>query len=148
VKSVGTVKNFERWLYQRDTAGCETVPAVKIDHPITMWMVPQNQNFDHIARKGKCFGFAVDDRWCGGGPVDVAVKVTYVDQGRGTVEVNAQTSGGKVSRQIRLTDSGKLKTATFIINQAIFPAKQSDHDVTITASGSEAVLSFVRIIRL
>ncbi len=148
VRHVGPVKNVERWLYQRDVAGCETTPAVKIDHPIKMWMVPQDQSFDYIARKGRRMGFAVDDRWCGGGPVDVAVKVTYIDQGRGTVTVHLHTRDGDAYRRITLGDSGKLKTATFLIDQAIFPARQLEHDLTITASDAEAVVAFVRIIRL
>jgi hypothetical protein len=148
VRKVGPVKNIERWLYQRDSEGFETTPVMKIDHPIKMWMVEPGHHFDHIARKGRQIGLAVDDRWCGGGPVDVALKATYFDQGLGTVDIVVPTSSGKFSKQIKLTGSDKLKTATFLIKGAVFPAKKMDYDIVFRSTGAEAVLSFVRIIRL
>ncbi|MEX1048811.1 MAG: beta-galactosidase [Akkermansiaceae bacterium] len=148
VRSVGPVKNIERWLYQRDSPGFETTPVVKIFHPIKMWMVQPDQNFDYIARRGKQIGLAVDDRWAGGGPVNIAVKTTYFDKGQGTIDVALKTSAGDTSRQIQLTDSGKLKTSTIFIKNAVFPAKEMDHDILFKSTGDAAVLSFVRIIRL
>ena len=142
------MKNFERWLYQRDSEGYETSPAVKIQHPIKMWMVQPDRYFDYIARKGRQIGLAVDDRWCGGGPVDVALKVTYFDIGRGRVDIGLRTRKGEERKQIRLTGSGKLKTATFFIDDALFSAGNMDYDIIFKSSGTEAVLSFVRVIRL
>lgn len=148
VRKVGPVKNVERWLYQRDTAGFETTPVESINHPIKMWMVEPDRHFDYIARKGKKIGLAVDDRWAGGGPVNIALKVTYFDRGRGRVDVGLQTSHGGVSKRIELTGSDELKTATFIVHEAVFPAKNMDYDVIFESTGDETVLSFVRIIRL
>lgn len=149
IRNVGPVKNVERWLYQRDSDGFETSPVVKIDHPVKMWMVEPGHHYDYIARKGKQIGLAVDDRWCGGGPVDVALKTTYFDSGNGEIEVSVNTrGGGKTSRLIKLTGSGKLKTATFVIKDVVFPAREMDYDVIFKSSGDEAVLSFVRLIRL
>ncbi len=148
LRGSGAVKNVERWLYQRDQKGCETSPAVKIDHPIQMWMTKPDHHYDYIARKGKRIGLAVDDRWAGGKPVDIAVKVSYFDQGTGTVDVGLKTKEGDATKQIKLIDSNKLKTATFIFNNAIFPAKEMDYDIIFNSSGSDAVLSFVRVIRL
>ena len=148
IRRIGPVKNMERWLYQRDTPGFETTPDVKIEHPVKMWMAEPDKHFDHIARKGQQIGFAVDDRWAAGKPVDIALKVTYFDKGMGDVDIAVGTSGGNVTRQIKLTNDGKLKTATFFINDAVFPAKKMDYDITFKATADEAVLSFVRIIRL
>jgi len=148
VRKVGPVKNVERWLYQRDSAGFETTPVESINHPIKMWMVEPDQYFDYIARAGKKIGFAVDDRWCDGAPVNVALKVTYFDRGRGRVDVGLNTSKGKVAKKIELTDSGKLKTITFFIDDAVFPAKKIEYDIILSASDDEAAVSFVRIIRL
>jgi hypothetical protein len=147
VRKAGAVKNMERWLYQRDSAGFETSPVEKINHPINMWMVEPDHNFDYIARQGEKIGLAVDDRWCGGGPVNIALKVTYFDRGNGRVAVGLKTSQGDVTKQILLTNSGKLKTATFFVADAIFPAKNMDYDVTFTSTETEAVLSFVRLIK-
>jgi hypothetical protein len=113
-----------------------------------MWMVEPDRHFDYIARKGKKIGLAVDDRWAGGGPVNIALKVTYFDGGRGRVDVGLQTSHGRVSRRIELTGSNKLMTATFIVDGAVFPARKMDYDVLFESTEGEAVLSFVRIIRI
>ncbi len=148
IRKVGPVKNVERWLYQRDSPGFETNPAVKIDHPIKMWMVQPDRNFDCIARQGKQIGLAVDDRWAGGGPVDIAVKTTYFDQGAGTIDIGLRTRNGPITKQILMTGTGKLKTATVFVKDAVFPAKKMDYDLTFKSTEAEAVLSFVRIIRL
>jgi len=148
VRGVGPVKNFERWLYQRDSQGFETVPAVKINHPIQMWMVEPGKYYDCIARQGKQIGLAVDDRWCGGGPVSVAVKVTYFDIGRGTVDMDLQTAQGNSKRTIKLTGTGEVKTATFFVNDAVFSARGMDYDIIFRCAEANAALSFVRVIRL
>ncbi len=146
VRRVGPVKNLEHWLYQRDSVGFETTPSEKISHPIKMWMVEPGQHFDFIARKGKQIGLAVDDRWCGGGPVNIALKATYFDRGHGAVEVALKTSKGEVVKKIQLTGDGGLKTATFFVDEAVFPARNMDHDVIFRTTEDDAVLSFVRII--
>lgn len=148
VRSIGPVKNFERWLYQRDSEEFETKPAVRIEHPIKMWMVPDGETHDFIARSGQRIGLAVDDRWCGGKPTDVAIKVSYFDIGEGTVDLGIRTRHGTVKRSFNRSDSGTLKTATFFINDAFFTAKGMDYDIVFLAHGSEVVLSFVRIVRL
>lgn len=148
VRKVGPVKNFERWLYQRDSQGFKTQPAVKIDQAIQMWMVEPGKYYDYIARQGKQIGFAVDDRWSGGGPVNVAVKVTYFDTGRGTVEMDLKTKKGNRRRTINLTGTGALKTATFFVNEAVFSAKGMDYDIVLKSTDAGAAISFVRVIRL
>lgn len=144
----GPVKNFERWLYQRDSEGFETEPAVQVQHPIKMWMVEKNKNYDYVARSGKRIGLAVDDRWCGGKPQDVAIKVSYFDIGTGTVELGVRTKRGSVKCTFKRRNSGKLKTATFFIDQAVFSAKGMEHDLIFQGLENEAVISFVRIVRL
>ncbi len=148
VRKVGPVKNFERWLYQRDSDGFETQPAVKIEQPIQMWMVEPERYYDYIARRGKHIGLDVDDRWCGGRPVNVAVKVTYFDFGRGTVDIDVRTNNGSCKRSIILTGSDGLKTATFFVNDAVFSTKGMAHDIVFKSTGADAVLSFVRVIKL
>lgn len=144
IRSSGAVKNFERWLYQRDTSGFETVPAVRIDHAIEMWMVENGKYYDYIARKGQRIGLAIDDRWCGNRPVDVAVKVTYFDEGSGTVRVRA----GDQERSFVLRETGALKTATFFLYNVEFSAKNLEYDIVFEGLECEPTLSFVRVIRL
>lgn len=136
VRGIGPVKNFERWLYQRDSDGFETEPVVKVDQPPNqMWMVQPDHYYDYIARRGKQIGLAVDDRWCGGGPVDVAVKVTYFDMGRGTVDVGIRTANGGARKRIHLKGTEKLRTATFIVNKALFSAEEMEYDIIFNPPG-------------
>ena len=148
VRRVGPVKNFERWLYQRDSKGFETRPTVKINHPINMWMVEPGKYYDYIARQGKQIGLSVDDRWCGGGPVNVAVKVTYFDIGRNTVYMDLYTVNGYSRRSINLTGTDGLKTATLFVNDAVFSTNGVNYDIIFKSTGTGAVISFVRVIRL
>jgi hypothetical protein len=148
VRKVGPVKNFERWLYQRDSEGFETQPAVKIEQPIQMWMVEPGKYYDYVARQGQQIGFAVDDRWCGGVPVNVAIKATFFDIGRDTVDVFLRTKTGPSKRSINLTGTGDLKTATFFFNEVVFSAKGMNYDIIFKSTGADAVLSFVRVIKL
>ncbi|MBF0198297.1 MAG: hypothetical protein HQL32_11325 [Planctomycetes bacterium] len=140
-------KNWERWLYQRDSEGFETTPAVKIKQPIKMWMVQKDKVYDYIARKGKKMGFAVDDAWGGGGPQNVVVKVTYFDEGTGLLAVHCKTSSGKHQRNIQLNGSGQLRTASVFLKDVIFDGKDLDYDLTLEGEGNEIVVSFVRIIK-
>lgn len=148
VRRVGPVKNFERWLYQRDSEGFETEPVVKVEQPIKMWMVEPGKYYDYIARRGKQIGLAIDDRWCGGEPVDVAIKVTYFDVGQDMADVWLRTKNGVKYKAFKLSGTNKLKTATFFVEDAIFPAKGMKHDIILKSRNSDVVVSFVRVIRL
>ncbi len=144
VRPVGAVKNFERWLYQRDSEGFETEPAMRVDHAIKMWMVDGEKNYDFVARRGQRIGLAIDDRWCGDAPVDVAIKVTYFDVGRGTFQL---VTGGQV-RTVELTGTEQVKTATFFLRQVEFSSHTVDYDLIFEGLESEPTISFVRVIRL
>lgn len=87
------IKNFERWLYQRDAPHFETTPAIKIDHAIRMWMVQQGKEYDYIARKGKRIGFDIDDRWLAE-KRRIAIKVTFLDDQTGSFRLIFRTDDG------------------------------------------------------
>lgn len=140
-------KNWERWLYQRDSKGFETTPAVKVKQHKKMWMVQNGKVYDYIARKGKKMGFAVDDAWGGGGPQDVVVKVTYFDEGTGTLSIHFKSTSGEQSRSVQLSGSGQLRTASVFLKDVIFDQKDLDYDLTLQGEGNEIVVSFVRIIK-
>ena len=118
MRNSGAVKNFERWLYQRDTEGYETEPAIKVPHSIKMWMVKKDHYFDYVARKSRRIGFAVDDRWCGGEPVDVAIKVTFFDIGTGAITLSGHTASGPSKRFIALKNTGIVKTCLLYTSDA------------------------------
>ena len=141
------VKNFERWLYQRDRDGHRTRPVLKISQPPNMSQVQKDRYYDFIARQGKSIGFGVDDRFLLNGPHHVAVKVSYFDTGKGELSLLYHGRSGKKKRSILLKNTGSLNTATFFIEDGFFPAKGMEHDIFIKGDPA-AVVSFVRIIKL
>lgn len=140
-------KNFERWLYQRDAPGYETVPAVKIRQAIRMWMVQEGRYYDYIARKGKKIGFNVDDRLFPGGAQPMAVKVSFHDGVEGSLKLVYRNNEGIQSDSVVATGSDIIRTATFFIN-ARMDDNGFDHDFDfILESEAEVPVVFVRVIK-
>lgn len=141
------VKNFERWLYQRDAPGYETTPALKIDQAIQMWMVQPGKYYDFVARKGKKIGFNVDDRLFTPGEQKMAIKVSYYDGVAGTLKLVYKNEGGVQQDSIKALGEDKIRTATFFIN-AYTSDTNFDHDFDfILESEEEVPVSFVRVIK-
>ncbi|MEX0324311.1 MAG: hypothetical protein AB3N63_19290 [Puniceicoccaceae bacterium] len=141
------VKNFERWIHQRDIPGYETEPCVPIEHPIQMWMVQKDKYFDYVARKGSRIGFRVDDKFVGNHK-NFAVKITYLDSGTGTWSLAFMENDGIEKRSIMCGDSGVIKTATFFINSS-FPDCSPSFDLEILGEdGFQPTVSFIRIIKV
>ncbi|MBW2741100.1 MAG: hypothetical protein JRE64_20170, partial [Deltaproteobacteria bacterium] len=140
------VKNFERWLYQRDTPGYETQAVVPIDKNYHSWMVPDNEP-DYIARKGQKIGFAVDDVVF---PTDnehnvVAIKVSYIDNIVDTLKLVYHNNDGPKAKSIVTSGGDVVRTATFFVD-AKFDASGFDYDFEIH-SGGDLPISFVRVIK-
>ena len=113
-----------------------------------MWMVQKDKYYDYIARSGKKIGFAVDDRWLGNKSRDVAIKVTYFDCGKSVLKVNFQTKNGAKSKEIPLTNTGKLKTATIFVKDFLAKARDMNYDLTVEAEKDNTVISFMRVIKI
>jgi hypothetical protein len=149
----GPVKNFERWLYQRDRDGYRTIPAVKTPHHESMYPSPPDQKYDFTARRTDLasgndrIGFALDDRFLSGGPYTVAVKITDHDLSKGAWTLAYRTPDGEAARTIQSQGTGKLRTATFFLNDACFPATGLDYDFEVRATENDAVISLVRVIK-
>ncbi|MDX9982185.1 MAG: hypothetical protein RBU25_19350, partial [Lentisphaeria bacterium] len=140
------IKNFERWLHQRDRAGFETRPAVAIPHALkNWWLHSKDYRYDYVARRGQRIGFAIDDRFLGGAG-SVAVKVTYYDGYPGSWRL-VYRSDGQEQQSPPVHSSGKdqFRTATHFI--------QTDGDATGMAfdfeirSEDEVPISFVRVVK-
>ena len=86
-EKIVSINNFERWLVQRDVPGYRTVPVIRAAQH-KLWMVPDGERFDHIARRTDLasgngrIGFALDDRFFGDA-AGATVKITYHDIGTG-----------------------------------------------------------------
>jgi len=141
----GSVKNFERWLFQRDApaAGVVTYADAKITQtpalPTTRrtWMT--RDKYDWIARYAPngVIGFSVDRAWAAGGArsslgASVAVlKVTAFDyEAAGTLKVTqahtaSWASPTEVSSSLSLAGDNTLKTFTFRL-----------HNLTLAPEGS------------
>lgn len=142
------VKNFERWLHQRDREGFETEPAVKVDVPDTQRAHHRDRKYDYIARRGNRIGFTLDKRFLSGGPHRVAVKITYHDTGTGRWSLVYGGSDGEKKRAVACHDTGKIRTATFFLEDAHFPDRGNDYDLRIVAEEGKATVSFVRVVKI
>jgi hypothetical protein len=141
------VKNFERWLYQRDAPGYETTPVLKIDQAIQMWMVQTGKYYDFVARKGKKIGFNIDDRLFSQGEQKMAIKVSFYDGVAGTLKLVYKNEGGVQEASVKALGEDKIRTATFFIN-AYTRNTNFDHDFDfILQSEEEVPVSFVRVIK-
>ncbi|MEO0514389.1 MAG: hypothetical protein AAF086_03730 [Planctomycetota bacterium] len=140
----GKVKNFDRWLYQRDQPSYETTPAVKIPHAIkNWWLADDDHRYDYVARKGERIGFTVDEKFLSGS-ANVAVKVSYYNGFEGSWALRYHQAG-KVfeSDRVQTTGTDAFRTATFFI-EADFGAADFDFEIV---SPDEVPISFVRMIK-
>lgn len=142
------VKNFERWLYQRDALGYETQAAVKIQQSIKMWMVQNNKYFDYIARSGKKIGFDIDDRWLASNET-LALKVSYFDNNAGDLNLVYSNLKQKEIKTHRLEGDGKLKTVTFFISNLKGNSLDHKFDFALVAGEKteSIVISMVRVVK-
>ena len=150
------VKNFERWLYQRDTDGACTEATAKVEVPPQMFEFDRNHLYDLTARqtqtaKGQSFiRFGVDEEFLSGGPHAVAVKITYLDRANAEWQLE-YFAGAKMTatRKVTCGSTEAVKTATFILSNAHFPGKSyTGLDLQIRALKGDAVIRFVRVIKL
>jgi len=143
------VKNFERWVYQRDMPGYETAPAVKIDQAIQMWMVQPGKYYDFVAREGKKIGFDVEDKWAGLKD-SVAIKVSYFDTHSGEFNLVYNSGKKQEKKTARLNGDGKLKTATFFVGKIKANSLPHKYDFALEAgSNTEKItISIVRVIAI
>jgi hypothetical protein len=142
------VKNFERWLYQRDTPGYETQAVIPIDKNYDSWMYSDSYPEDFIARKGEKIGFAADDVVF---PTDVehhvAIKVSYIDNVVGTLKLVYHNNSGMQQKTINTTGGDVVRTATFFVT-AKFDATGFNYDFELQCeAGKEVPVSFVRVIK-
>jgi hypothetical protein len=146
------VKNFERWLYQRDSDGYRTVATEKVILADSMQFYHRNHKYDYTARipdksnGSTAIGFAVDDRFLSGGPHKVAVKITYHDQGKARWALIY--NGGKSQREVSCWDCGIVRTVTFFLDDVRFDSKEMDYDFEIKTLEGDAIIKFVRVIKL
>ncbi len=154
---VAAVKNFERWLYQRDGDGARAEAVERVDVTEQMFEYARTHRFDLTARKtsaaagSRLIRFGVDEAFLADGPHAVAVKVTYVDRGPAEWVLEYLRADGALAARppVATGSSGKVKTATFLLRDARFPGRgPAGLDLQIRAVRGDAVIRFVRVIKL
>jgi hypothetical protein len=147
-KEYPIVKNFERWVFQRDSVGYETTPYKKIDNtPVGLWMVDPAKNYDYIARQGSKIGFTVAPEFISGRKQNVAIKITYIDSGIGSWVLAFNGVNGPETRTVNCNNTNNLNTVTFFVT-ADFTIISSGYHFECRGIGTfKPTVSFVRIIK-
>jgi hypothetical protein len=146
------VKNFERWLYQRDRDGYAARATKRVHIPDKMVFYHRDHKYDDTARttdsaNGQtAIGFAVDDRFLSAEPSRVAVKITFHDEGPSKWAFIYNR--GRSRRDMTCWGNGTIRTQTWILDDAIFDAEGMDYDFEIRAIEGDAIIKFVRVIKL
>ncbi len=143
--NAGSVKNIERWLYQRDVPGYLTTPAMKVPTAKDLWYADSKKPYDFTARKGKKMGFDVDDRMFPGGEKEMAIKVSFYDGVPGTLKLLYENNTGIHTESVVTTATDEVRTATFFIKSNLAP-KALKFDLELH-SDEEVPVFFVRVIK-
>jgi hypothetical protein len=152
------IRNFEKWLYQRDIYGA-TTPTVQKDHgPLTSASSNKSQNTGlptslwniDLARQGTSIGIAVDDDFIDAGTSDsVCIKVTYLDSGSSTWNLQyTRTNGTTATKSVTCTNTKVVRTATFFISDFKNPASGLVPDFYLKSSNASVPFMFVRVIKV
>ncbi len=145
------VKNFERWLHQRDSPGFETTAVKRVDIPtpkesfIYNKAYVEGQTHDFVARQGKRFGFTIDDRFLPNPRDPAVVKITFYDEA--PWKLVYQSPQGEVALKAPFKGDGALRTVTFFLADALLHQSDKVHDFEIHALNEPATIRFVRLIR-
>ena len=147
------MKNFERWLYQRDAPGYTTKATMKIYYdnyqPINVRSINGEAMHDKIAREGKKIGFNIDKNWPGIRD-SLAFKVSVFDHNAGTLNLKYSNGNEIVTLTKLLLGGSLLKTYTFFVpdykNGANIGGK-FDFTLESGENTKSVVVSFVRVIQ-
>jgi hypothetical protein len=147
------MKNFERWLYQRDAAGYTTTATKKIYYdnyqPINVRAIGTDKMHDKIAREGKKIGFNIDKNWPGIHD-SLAFKVSLFDHNAGSLNLKYSNGNEIVTLTKPLLGDSLLKTYTFFVSDYENGANiGGKFDFTLEAGENtkSIVVSFVRVIQ-
>ena len=158
-------RHYERWLYNRDSAGHTPIYSEKIKIPKkpTRWLAwSRNRHPDHyydytarktdIASGNPAMSFDVDDRWLSSSAQTVYIKITYTDRGKGKIQLEYKDSQDKLhTRFVGCSDSGSIRTSTFKIENINFNNRlgsgDNKMDFRILALGEDVTINFVRLVK-
>ena len=148
-----TVRNWERWLIQREVEpDGKTVAVYPMKSPVKFNEEALEARRTDLAHGSACIYFGVDDRFMKGGRNAVQLKVTYLDQSKGHwwVEYDSEGEAYKKTTSVKGVGDGKWKTATLVVADATFQNRQrGEMDFRIVNGGTtDLTVRFVRVVRL
>ena len=152
------IRNFERWLYQRDIAADGITKATyPIAYP-TQFAADNGASANEAlstthSTGGDYIYFDVDDQFLKGGNNEVQIKITYLDNFTGSwyIEYEAfSVEPYKKSLRVNNSNDNKWKTTTFDIADATFSNSQKGGmDFRIYNGGTKDIsVRFVRLVKI
>ncbi|MEZ4388296.1 MAG: hypothetical protein R3D98_12115, partial [Candidatus Krumholzibacteriia bacterium] len=155
----GVVRNFERWLRQRDVPGGLTVATDRVDRAFNAGSILDSEEgafYDYTARRTDLAGgqdamyFDVDDRFVTDGPVEIKVEVC--DHTAASWRLEYVDRDGEVASTAAYTGQGDdaVRTVTFrIADLALAGGLPHGMDVRLVCDGpGDATVRWVRLVRL
>ena len=151
------IKNFERWLLQRDMEpDGTTIPVEKLDISMLKYNYASGKGYEFHARRtdqatgNRYIYFRSDPKFISGGPYKVLLKVTYLDTPKTEwcIEYTGE-NGVSRSESVVTTGSNEWKTVTFGIPDIRFSDAFQNMDFRIALLGSvDVTVKLVRLIKL
>jgi len=155
----GTIKNFERWLLQRDVEpDGKTVTAAKVDlswwGKHASWYVGKDHEFHarrtDLANGSRYIYFRADREFLKRGPHRLLVKVTYRDGAPTEWRLEYAGAAGKArSEPITTQDTGEWQTVTLSVPDMQFSGTFADKmDFRLAVSGDrDLTVKMVRVVK-
>lgn len=154
----GVLRNFERWLIQRDVPGGMTTPTERVDRAFNAGALDASQTslyYDHVARRtgidggNPCIYFDLDDRFLTSGPVEIKVEIRDDSRAMWRLEYRDGAGAPAATPLVRNQNDGKVKTVTFTLPNAAFRnGMDHDMDFRVRCEGpGDVTVRWVRLIR-
>jgi hypothetical protein len=148
------VRNWERWLVQRETSpdGFSVKTAAITSPDARIGTSYEARRTNHAGGSDYLY-FGVNDGFITGGPIDVQVNVTYLDNNAVKWRIDYDQAGGDAyapSDPVQNINDGLWKTAKILISGAGFSNRQNGgSDFRIFNGGiNDLTVRFVRVIKM
>ena len=154
----GVIRNFERWLIQRDIPGGMTVPAQRTERDFNAganYQGPRSTWYDDLARRTDVSNgspyifFDLDDRFQVSGPVEIKVEILDDSTAGWHLEYTRSNHELAATEVFQNTGDGSVKTVTFTIAEPSFVnGLDNGMDFRIVCDGpGDVTVRWVRLIR-
>ena len=158
VTSVGVIKNFERWLCQRDLPGGMTVATQRTFREFeagALYGSGPDQWYDDIARRtdiatgNSSIYFDLDDRFDSDGGVQIKVEILDNSSASWYLEYTSSNHQVTTTEHFQNRQDGAVKTVTFdIANPGFLNGLPNGMDFRIVCDGPEDLtVRWVRVVK-